>query len=107
MPANSKSEQMGLFEELPKVAMKKRTAQGQPSAPCPQCAERYLSDHEVASRFGISKATVWRWHDKNPGFPGRIKLSRGTSRWKLSDLVRFEAKKQSAVVPDLLARTKT
>ncbi|MEP5151553.1 DNA-binding protein [Planktotalea sp.] len=54
-----------------------------------------MSDRQVAVRFDISKATVWRWHDNNPDFPRRIKLSPGTSRWKLSELVQFEAKMQA------------
>lgn len=92
MPGKSKAEQLGLFEKLATQAKPNHGAPGQPPAPCIHCAEQYLSDHQVAARFDISKATVWRWHDKNPDFPRRIRLSAGTSRWKLSELVRFEAK---------------
>ncbi len=90
MSAKSKAEQLGLFEELATSSKQKQNASKQSPAPCIHCAERYLSDHEVAARYNISKASVWRWHDKNPDFPRRIKLSPGTSRWKLSELIRFE-----------------
>jgi hypothetical protein len=41
----------------------------------------------------ITKATVWRWYVEIPIFSG---LNWGTSRYKLSDLVLFEAKMQEA-----------
>ena len=56
---------------------------------CKDCRNRFLSDHQVAGRYDVSRATVWRWV-KNPLFPKPLKLSKGTSRWRLSDLVRFE-----------------
>jgi predicted DNA-binding transcriptional regulator AlpA len=49
-----------------------------------------LSDQEVAARFSVSRATIWRWVDKVSGFPYPIKTTPGTTRWKVSDLVRFE-----------------
>ncbi|MGB7243928.1 MAG: hypothetical protein WBC93_17820 [Sulfitobacter sp.] len=74
-----------------------KRAKAEHATPCINCAEQYLSDRQVALRFDVSKATIWRWHDKNPNFPRRIRLSPGTSRWKLSDLVKFE---QSVQVKD-------
>ncbi len=94
MLAKPKVEQLGLFEELATGSKPKQNASKQFIAPCIHCEERYLSDHQVAARFDISKATVWRWNDNNPDFPRRIKLSPGTSRWKLSELILFEAKMQ-------------
>lgn len=106
MPAKPKIEQLGLFEGLSKSSKPKQGAQSLPPEPCTRCVEMYLSDHQVAARFGISKATVWRWHENNPDFPRRIKLSPGTSRWKLSDLVRFEVKMQTADPSRLVAKAK-
>lgn len=94
MPPKSEAKQLGLFEELNESSKPKAGAPRQSPVLCTRCAEQYLSDLQVAGRFGISKATVWRWHDNNPDFPRRIKLSPGTSRWKLSELVQFEAKIQ-------------
>lgn len=95
MPARSKAEQLDLFEGLATSSKPKEVAPNRLNTPCPQCTEQYLSDHQVAARYDTSKATVWRWHSNNSDFPRRIKLSPGTSRWKLSELVRFEAKCKS------------
>ena len=55
----------------------------------------YISDLQLAQRFGVSRATVWRWaqHGK---FPQPVKLSPGTSRWKLSAVEQWEADQQGA-----------
>lgn len=96
MPPKPASEQMSLFEELPNVPERATAERPEPATLCVKCKEQYLSDRQVASRFNISKATVWRWHENNPDFPRRLKLSPGTSRWRLSDLVRFETKRRTA-----------
>ena len=99
MPANSDKKQLGLFEGLAPNPKPTADTSSKPIALCTRCTEQYLSDHQVAARFNITKATVWRWHD-----PRRIKLSPGTSRWKLSDLVLFEAKMQEACTSSNLAK---
>lgn len=106
MLAKSEAKQLGLFEELAASKKQKQDAPSQPPTPCTYCTEQYLSDHQVGARFEISKATVWRWHDSNPNFPRRIKLSPGTSRWKLSELVRFEANMQAASTANTLRQAK-
>lgn len=100
MPPKSKTAQLELFEALTTSSKLKQDAGSQPPTPCSHCNEQFLSDHQVAARFDISKATVWRWHTKYPDFPRRIRLSPGTSRWKLSDLVQFEVKMQAMGAPD-------
>jgi prophage regulatory protein len=104
VPANSENKQLGLFEKLEPNPKPKADTPSKPLPLCTRCTEQYLSDHQVAARFGITKATVWRWHYKNPDFPRRIKLSPGTSRWKLSDLGLFEAKMQEACASSNLAK---
>ena len=52
--------------------------------------ERYFTDKEVAARFGVSRPTVWRWTKGNFGFPQPIQVSPGTTRWRSSDIYRFE-----------------
>ncbi len=106
MPANSDDKQLGLFEGLAPDPKPKADTPSKPIALCTRCTEQYLSDHQVAARFNITKATVWRWHDKNLDFPRRIKLSPGTSRWKLSDLLRFEEKMQETCTSYNLAKVK-
>lgn len=53
-------------------------------------AERYLAVRDVAERFAVSVQTVWRWSKGSRSFPRPIKLCEGTTRWRMSDLVRFE-----------------
>lgn len=57
---------------------------------CTKCQETFLSDIEVAKRYGVSRASVWRWVKNDPKAPKPIKLSPGTTRWKLSELIQFE-----------------
>jgi prophage regulatory protein len=56
---------------------------------------QYLSDKSVAERYDTSRNTIWRWVRENR-FPAPIKLSNGTSRWKLSDLQSWEAQQEAA-----------
>lgn len=53
----------------------------------------YLSDTQIAARYGVSRVTVWRWKSNDPKFPSPIKLSAGCTRWKLSDLESWEVSK--------------
>jgi len=95
MVTSKKTEQLDLFAIRPKrnkIEDKLGTA-GQ-ARQCTKCHEIYLSVNEVASRFGVSRAAAWRWVTSIPDFPSPIKLTPGTTRWKLSDLVSFEAKQE-------------
>lgn len=56
-------------------------------------AATYLSDYQLANRFGVSRQTTWRWAATDPTFPKPIKLSAGCTRWKLSDLEAWESAK--------------
>ena len=53
--------------------------------------DRFLRDVAVAERYSVSRQTVWRWVKHLDGFPNPINLSPGTSRWRLSELIQFEA----------------
>ncbi len=50
----------------------------------------YLSDRDLASRFGVTRQTIWRW-PRVAGFPKPVSLSPGCSRWRLEDVQRWEA----------------
>ncbi len=52
--------------------------------------QEYLSDFEVAALFGVSRPTVWRWKLENPGFPSPKQISKGSSKWKLSEIRAFQ-----------------
>ena len=47
--------------------------------------EKFLNVREVASRFGVSVSTIWRWAaDEN--IPAPIKLGVQTTRWRESEI---------------------
>lgn len=55
-------------------------------------ANTYLSDKQVAARFGVARATPWRWVERGT-FPAPIKLTPGCTRWRLSDVEAWEMAK--------------
>jgi predicted DNA-binding transcriptional regulator AlpA len=91
MPGINTTSQRDLFTET-SAAPKHRKAVPKPvpEPTCTKCRETYLSVGHVASRFGVSRAAIWRWAAGIPDFPSPLKVTRGTTRWKLSELVRFE-----------------
>ena len=93
MSPATKTAQMELFALAPEAATSKTEVATKYVVQCIKYHETYISDHQVASRYGVSRATIWRWVESNPEFPKPVKLSPGTTRWKLSDLVRFEAQR--------------
>ena len=62
----------------------------------------YLSDKAVASRYGISRATVWRWAKEQPTFPRPVKLA-GCTRWRSEELQKWETQQESASVTNAAA----
>ena len=55
--------------------------------------DTYLTDKQVAERYNVGRATAWRWVQEE-NFPKPIKLSAGCTRWKLSDIEKWEAAKE-------------
>lgn len=52
----------------------------------------YLNDRQLAERFGVARASVWRWvKSADIAFPKPVSLSPGCTRWKLSDIEAWEA----------------
>ena len=51
----------------------------------------YLNVGRVAERYGVSTDTVWRW-SRDSDMPKPVKLSPGSTRWGLSDLVDDEVR---------------
>jgi excisionase family DNA binding protein len=58
--------------------------------PLPQATSTLLTVNQVASKLNVSSATIWRWV-RQGAFPAPVKLSRGTTRWRSSDIADFEA----------------
>jgi predicted DNA-binding transcriptional regulator AlpA len=45
----------------------------------------YVSASQLAERYSVSRATVWRWA-ANGLLPKPVKLSSSTTRWRLSEI---------------------
>lgn len=52
--------------------------------------QTFLSDIDIADRYGIARPTVWRWHRERGDFPRVVKLTPGCARWRLSDIESWE-----------------
>lgn len=50
----------------------------------------YLSDKQLAERFGISRTTVWRWSKSSSSFPKPVNLGPGVTRWRVSAIEKYE-----------------
>ncbi len=55
----------------------------------------YLTDKQVANRYGVARSTPWRWAEKSR-FPKPVKLSLGCTRWRVSDVEAWEAEREGA-----------
>lgn len=53
---------------------------------------QYLSDKQVAERYGVHRATPWRWAEAQD-FPAPVKITPGCTRWRLADVEEWEAKR--------------
>jgi prophage regulatory protein len=54
---------------------------------------QFLSDKSVAKRYEISRQSVWRWTQEGK-LPQPVKLTNGSTRWKLTDLEQWEAQRE-------------
>lgn len=78
---------------LPKIsAAQKLERTSAPTALAPAKAEQLLTDNEVAALFKVSKQTIWRWIKTSEGFPKPLKIEKGSTRWRLSEIVEYEAR---------------
>lgn len=59
-------------------------------------AETYISDTQLATRYGVHRTTPWRWAKTDPAFPQPVKLSAQCSRWKLSEIEAWEQTRATA-----------
>lgn len=60
-------------------------------------AQIYIQDAQVAARYGVNRASIWRWLKTDQTFPRPVSLSPGCSRWKLAELEAWEAAKATHV----------
>jgi len=54
----------------------------------------YLTDRQIAERYGVSRCTPWRWA-KSGDFPKPVQLSAGCTRWRASDVRAWEEKNRA------------
>ena len=54
--------------------------------------QRYISDTQLAERYGVSRATVWRWA-KAGIITKPIVLSPGCTRWRLDEIEKRDAER--------------
>ncbi|PHQ66899.1 MAG: AlpA family transcriptional regulator [Paracoccus sp.] len=65
----------------------------------PNNTASFLTVEQVAARYGVSTDTIWRW--KRVGeFPKAVKVGPGATRWRVSDLLEFEATLQACFATD-------
>lgn len=57
--------------------------------------EVYITDAQIAARYGVHRATPWRWAKTDPLFPRPLNLTAGCTRWKLSEIEAWELSKSS------------
>lgn len=55
----------------------------------------YVSAEQLAERYGVNKATIWRW-SKSGILPKPIKLSDQCTRWLLEAVEQFDAERSAA-----------
>jgi prophage regulatory protein len=56
---------------------------------------RWFTVSQVANRFGVSVATVWRWV-RQGNFPSPVKISERSTRWRRSDIEAHEQRLDGA-----------
>lgn len=50
----------------------------------------YATDTALAAHFGVNRATIWGWVNRN-NFPAPVKLSPQMTRWRWGDVEIWEA----------------
>lgn len=56
---------------------------------------QYVSAEQLAQRYQVDKATIWRWAKKKI-IPSPVKLSEQCTRWKLADIEQRDAEREQS-----------
>lgn len=56
----------------------------------------YLTVKQVADRYNVTKATIWRWVRTDPTFPRPVKFSEQATRFEFSALESWEQSRRAA-----------
>ncbi|MGY3698224.1 putative DNA-binding transcriptional regulator AlpA [Bradyrhizobium sp. USDA 3240] len=62
----------------------------------PPGPERFITDKQLAGRWGVDPSTIWRNAKKSPTYPQPVKLSARVTRFRLSDIERHESRAKDA-----------
>jgi prophage regulatory protein len=62
---------------------------GMPTPRSDHGVPNYFTVRELAVRFRVSIATIWRWTKEHPAFPKPVKIG-GSTRWRLADIEAYE-----------------
>jgi predicted DNA-binding transcriptional regulator AlpA len=58
--------------------------------------KRYVSDRQLAERYSVHRATIWRWSQKGL-LPKPVSLSEQCTRWVLGEIEELdEARKRKS-----------
>jgi prophage regulatory protein len=57
--------------------------------------QKYADVAALAARYGVDKATIWRWTAAGR-FPKPVRLSPGCTRWRFDEVEAFERERASA-----------
>jgi prophage regulatory protein len=60
--------------------------------------KNFLSDIDLAERYGISRATVWRWSTAGR-LPPPVRLGEATTRWHLDAVIEREKQLAAGTAP--------
>ena len=58
--------------------------------------QNYLNVQQVATRYTVSIATIWRWTQTVEDFPTPVKIGENSTRWKLEELIAWEESRDRA-----------
>ena len=50
----------------------------------------YLTDVDLAARYGVTRVTIWRWRNSE-NLPQPLRLGPNTVRWSRESIERWEA----------------
>ncbi|MBB3140228.1 putative DNA-binding transcriptional regulator AlpA [Halomonas organivorans] len=59
-----------------------------------QTNQAWLNANQVADRYGVGVATIWRWSKARTEFPKPKKLGDNCTRWNLADLEAWESSRE-------------
>ena len=51
----------------------------------------YLSDKDLAARYGVFRGTIWRWLSERR-LPAPVRIGPNTTRWRLADIEEHDRK---------------